>query len=140
MPHSPLLAPLIALVLWSFVMMAWLYARRIPAMVKGRITYDPQRPAEEFHARMPARARWAADNYNHLMEQPVLFYAVALALVLLGEDAGLTAVLAWLYVGLRVAHSLVQATVNIVTLRFALFIAASLVLLTMTVRAALLVF
>lgn len=140
MPQSPMFAPLIALVLWSFVMMAWLYARRIPAMVKGRIAYDPYRPAEEFHARMPARARWAADNYNHLMEQPVLFYAVALALVLLGEDAGLTAVLAWLYVGLRVAHSLVQATVNIVTLRFALFIAASLVLLTMTVRAALLVF
>lgn len=140
MPHSPLLAPLVALVLWSFVMMAWLYATRIPAMAKGRIAYDPRRPAEEFHARMPARVRWKADNYNHLMEQPVLFYAVILALASLGDTSGPSIGLAWLYVGLRVAHSLVHATVNVVPLRFALFIAASFAVMALSVRAALIVF
>lgn len=140
MPHSPLLAPLVTLVLWSFIMMGWLYATRIPAMVKGRIAYDPNHPAEEFHARMPPRVRWKADNYNHLMEQPVLFYAVTLALVSLGDTSGPSAGLAWLYVALRVVHSLVQATINIVLLRFAVFIAASLTLLALSVRAALLVF
>jgi hypothetical protein len=84
--------------------------------------------------------RWKADNYNNLMEQPTLFYAVTLTLVLLGAGDGLNTALAWAYVGLRIAHSLVQAIVNIVMLRFAIFMAASIVLLAMSVRAALLVF
>lgn len=138
--HSRLLAPVIALVLWSFVMCAWLYATRIPAIRKLGIVYDPQRPADEFHAQLPAAVRWKADNYNNLMEQPTLFYAVALTLAVLGADAGPDTALAWLYVGLRVAHSLVQATINAVMLRFALFMAGTLVLLALTVRAALIVF
>src|ERR1700737_3392340 len=138
--HSPILAPLVALVLWSFVMWAWLYATRIPAITKNNIVYDPQRPAEDFHAQLPAKVRWKADNYNNLMEQPTLFYAVTLTLALLGEGGGLNAGRAGLYVGLRIAHSLVQALINIVMLRFAIFMAGSFVLLAMSVRAALLVF
>src|SRR5215472_246985 len=122
--HSPILAPLVALVLWSFVMWAWLYATRIPAIMKHRIVYDPYRPAAEFHTQLPAEVRWKADNYNHLLEQPTIFYAVALTLALLGAGAGFNAGLAWGYVALRIAHSLVQALVNAVVLRFALFMAA----------------
>ena len=138
--NSPILAPVTALVLWSFVMWAWLYATRLPAIIKLRITYDPTRPVAEFNDRIPPHVRWKADNYNHLMEQPTLFYAVALTLALLGAGAGLNAALAWLYVALRVVHSLVQATINIVMLRFAIFMVASLVLLAMAIRAAALVF
>jgi hypothetical protein len=98
------------------------------------------RPAEEFHAQLPAQVRWKADNYNNLMEQPTLFYAVAPTLALLGAGEGLNTSLAWLYVGLRVAHSLIQAIVNVVMLRFAIFMAASFVLLVMSVRAALIVY
>jgi hypothetical protein len=134
--HSPILAPLVALVLWSFAMWAWLYATRIPAVMKHRIVYDPYRPAAEFHARLPAEVRWKADNYNHLMEQPTLFYAVVLTLALVGDGVGLNAGLAWLYVGLRIAHSLVHALINVVMIRFAIFMAASLVLLVMSIRAA----
>jgi hypothetical protein len=137
---SPILAPLVALVLWSFVMWAWLYATRLPAMMKNRIVYDPHRPAEEFHAALPAPVRWKADNYNHLMEQPTLFYAVTLALAFAGAGAGLNTALAWLYVASRIAHSIVQATINLVPLRFFIFMAASLVLLGMAVRAAIVVF
>ena len=138
--HSPLFAPLVGLVLWSQVMCAWLYATRIPAISRGKIVYDPRRPAEEFHALLPAEVRWKADNYNNLMEQPTLFYALALTLALLGEGGGLNTALAWLYVALRVTHSLVQATINVVMLRFAIFMAATLVLLVLSVRAALIVF
>jgi hypothetical protein len=138
--HSPLLAPVVALVLWSFVMCGWLYATRIPAIRRRHIVYDPGRPAEEFHAQLPAEVRWKADNYNNLMEQPTLFYAVALTLGLLGADAGFNTGLAWLYVALRVAHSLVQATINVVMLRFTIFMAATLVLLGLSLRAALIVF
>ena len=140
MLRSPILGPVIALVLWSFVMWAWLYATRIPAVTKGKIVYDPRRPAGEFHAQLPASVRWKADNYNNLMEQPTLFYAVALTLALLGAGDGLNAGLAWLYVGLRMAHSLVQAIINVVMIRFAIFMVASFVLLMMSVRAAIIVF
>jgi hypothetical protein len=135
--RSPILVPLVILVLWSFVMWTWLYATRIPAIVKNRIVLDPHRPNEEFYAQLPAQVRWKADNYSHLMEQPTLFYAVTLTLALLGKGAGLNTALAWLYVGLRIAHSLVQAIVNIIMLRFAIFMVASVVLLVMAVRAAL---
>src|SRR5262249_4477450 len=97
------------------------------------------RPKEEFHARLPAPVRWKADNYNHLMEQPTLFYAVALTLALIGEGAGLNVGLAWLYVALRIAHSLIQATVNIILLRFAIFMVRWVGLLARAVRAALVV-
>jgi len=138
--QSTLFPPLLALVLWSFVMWAWLYATRIPAMLRGKLVYDPYRPNEEFMAKIPARVRWKADNYNHLMEQPTLFYAVTLTLALLGAGDTVNTALAWLYVGLRVGHSLVQALINVVALRFAIFMAASLVLLAMTIRAAAIVF
>src|SRR5271169_2020079 len=135
--HSYLLASIMALALWTFVMCAWLYATRIPGISRLKISLDPQRSAEEFHKQLPAHVRWKADNYNHLMEQPTLFYAVALTLALLGADVGLNTGLAWAYVALRVVHSLVQATINIILLRFAIFITATLVLLLMSIRAAL---
>ena len=138
--NSPILAPVVALVLWSFVMWAWLYATRIPALIKNAIVYDPYRPNEAFHAQLPAQVRWKADNYNNLMEQPTLFYAVALTLALLDAGSGLNVLLAWLYVALRIAHSLIHAIINVVVLRFAVFMAASIVLLLLSLRAALIVF
>ena len=137
---SPILAPMVALVLWSFVMWAWMYATRLPAMVKNNVVYDPQQLADQFHAQLPPSVRWKADNYNNLMEQPTLFYAVVLALAVLGANDAFNILLAWAYVGLRAAHSLVQALVNVVAIRFALFMAGSLVLLGLTLRAASIVF
>ena len=137
---SPILAPLITLVLWSFVMLAWLYATRIPAVIRNKVVLDPQRPSATFHEQIPARVRWKADNYNHLMEQPTLFYAIALTLAVLGAGDGLNAMLAWAYVALRITHSLVHALINVILLRFAIFIAGSTVLLVLAVRAAILVF
>src|SRR3984893_16465954 len=125
---SPILVPVIVFVLWTLLMCVWLYTTRIPALKKHNIVYDPRRPAEAFHEQLPAEVRWKADNYNNLMGQPTLFYAVALTLALLDADTGFNAALAWLYVVLRVAHSLVQATINVVMLRFPIFMAATLVL------------
>jgi len=134
--RSPILWPLILLVLWTLVMCAWLYTTRIPALQKHNVVYDPRRPAEEFHAQLPPEVRWKADNYNNLLEQPTIFYAVALTLAFLDAGSGFTAGLAWVYLALRIAHSLVQALVNKVIIRFALFAASSIVLLILTIRAA----
>jgi hypothetical protein len=138
--NSRLFEPVVALVLWSLVMCAWLYATRIPAIRRQNVVYDPDRPAGEFHAQLPPQVRWKADNYNNLMEQPTIFYAVALTLAMLGADTALNVFLAWLYVGLRVAHSVVQATINVVLLRFGLFIAATFALGVLAINAALRVF
>ena len=134
---SPILGPTITLVLWSFVMLGWLYAARIPAIVNSKLVYDPQRPAEEFHAQLPATVRWKGDNYIHLMEQPTVFYPVVLMLALLGDGSGVNLALAWTYVALRVVHSLIQVLINKVMIRFAAFPLSSLVLLALAIRAAL---
>ena len=138
--HTPILGAVMALVLWTFVMWFWLYATRLPAIIKGKIVYDPLRPASEFLDKIPANVRWKADNYNHLHEQPTIFYAVAIVLAMLGAGGGLNATLAWVYVGLRVVHSLVQALVNKVEIRFLVFVAASMVLLVLAINAALILF
>jgi hypothetical protein len=133
---SPILQPVVALVLWSLVMWAWLYATRIPALRKAGFELRPDRSKEEMNAALPPQVRWKTDNYNHLMEQPTIFYATALALAVLGQGDGLNAGLAWAYVFLRVGHSLIQATVNIIMLRWAAFMMASAILLVLAVRAA----
>jgi hypothetical protein len=137
---SPILQPVIALVLWSLVMWAWLYATRIPAVNRLKVPLDTNAPKSEFDAALPPQVRWKADNYNHLMEQPTIFYATALALAVAGQGMGLNAWLAWAYVALRVIHSLVQATSNVIMLRFSIFMISSLVLLALAIRAATAVF
>ena len=133
---SPILQPVVVLVLWSMVMWAWLYATRIPAIQKAKVPMDPNMTSADLAAAIPPSVRWKADNYNHLMEQPTIFYATALALAVAGLGEGLNAQLAWGYVGVRIVHSLVQATTNIIMVRFSLFMIGSLVLLALAVRAA----
>lgn len=135
-PPSPILASVVALVAWSFVIWAWMYVTRIPAIRRAKMRLDPTAPRGEQMSTLPANVRWKADNYNHLMEQPTLFYAIAIVLALVGRDQGTDLWLAWAYVGLRVVHSLVQTTFNKIELRFVLFFVSSLVLLAMTIRAA----
>ncbi|MFO0602175.1 MAG: MAPEG family protein [Polyangiales bacterium] len=132
-----LLRPVVALVAWTFVMWAWMYATRIPAILGSKMKLDPNAPRGEQMATLPPEVRWKADNYNHLFEQPTIFYAAAIALALTTRDAGTDAAIAWAYVATRVVHSVFQATVNKIEVRFALFLLSSLVLLALTVRAAL---
>ena len=140
MTISPILQPVTALVLWTFVMWAWMYATRIPAIQATGVGLSPESTLADLNAKIPARVRWKADNFTHLHEQPTVFYAVALTLALAGAGAGLNLWLAWAYVAIRVVHSLVQALGNVVLVRFGVFVAASLVLLALSVRAAMAVF
>ena len=137
---NSILQPVVALVLWSMVMWAWRYATRIPAIVGAKVEMDPTMTTADLSQRLPPQVRWKADNYNHLMEQPTLFYAVALTLAFVGEGSGLNAWLAWAYVGIRLVHSLVQALANIIMVRFLIFMVGSLVLLALAIQAALAVF
>jgi hypothetical protein len=133
--NSPILLPVVALILWTMVMWAWMYATRIPAIIKMRIKLNPQALRGEQMNQLPAEVRWKADNYNHLMEQPTIFYAIVIVLVIIGVGDGVNLWLAWTYVGIRVAHSLVQSIVNIIELRFILFFISSLVLISLILSA-----
>ena len=139
MEVSPLLGPLVALVGWSLVVMLWMAIARGREFKRLGITRssipDGSRGAD-LEGRADPRAQWKAHNYMHLMEQPTLFYAVVLALALAGDRDPGTLAFAWAYVGLRIVHSLVQATVNVVKYRFLLFALASAALLLLTFRLA----
>ena len=128
------LSPVLVLVAWTLVMWFWLYATRLPAMKRAGI--DPQEAAHPgtYAHRMPDFVRSAAENYNHLHEQPTIFYALMFFVALTGGATAATLNLAWMYVGSRIVHSLVQATVNKVVVRFTVFAFGSLVLVCITAR------
>jgi len=125
-----LVAPVMALVLWSIVMLLWMMALRLPALMKLRIPPEQARGGRggDLDRLLPREINWPAHNYVHLMEQPTIFYAAALGLAVLGAGTPLNIGLAWAYVILRVLHSLWQARVNTIPVRFALFALSSVVL------------
>ena len=135
---SPIFAPAIVLVLWSLVMLGWLAITRLPAMVKAGIALASVVGARGVNLEgvVPDKVNWKAHNYAHLMEQPTLFYATVIILGVIGQGDGLNLQLAWAYVILRIAHSLVQATWNRVIVRFTLFSLATVALLMLAVSAA----
>ena len=137
-----ILAPVVVLMAWTMVMWVWMYATRIPAMLKAGIDAKGMvgSTGASLRAQLPDNVSWKADNYNHLHEAPTLFYAVAIVLAIIGQGDGFNTTLAWAYVGLRVVHSLVQATVNKVAVRFAFFALSSLVLMALVLHAAIAVF
>jgi hypothetical protein len=137
---SEILQPIVALAAWTMIMWLWMYATRIPAMGKvqgldvGKMVGGTGKSLDDV---LPGKVQWIAHNYNHLHEAPTVFYAVALVLAIAGAGDGMNATIAWAYVGLRVAHSLVQALWNRVTVRFSIFILSSIALIMLVVHAAL---
>lgn len=138
MHTSPLLGPIVALVAWTLIIQVWLYAARLPAMRRAGISFKGRVGTRggSLEGKVPDQVNWKAHNYNHLLEQPTIFYAIVIALVLMGFDAPINVYLAWAYVAFRVAHSLLQTTINIVIYRFWLFIGGSLCLAGLTTHAA----
>jgi hypothetical protein len=132
--NPTMLTPVLALILWTFVIWAWMYSTRLPAMRAARLDPAKIRRKEDLDV-LPLSVRQVADNYNHLHEQPTIFYALAFYTHLAGVADPVNVGLAWAYVGLRVLHSLIQCTWNFVPVRFFVFVAASLALLAIAVRA-----
>ena len=140
--NSAILQPVVALAAWTMIIWFWMYATRLPAM--GRAGIDAKNMVgstggglrNDLIAKGEERASWVADNYNHLHEAPTIFYAVCLVLAMIGQGDNLNATIAWAYVVLRVAHSLVQILSNRVVVRFALFVLSTLALLMLVTHAA----
>lgn len=135
---SPLLGPIVTLVAWTLVMLGWLAVRRGLAVKAAGIDIGkkPGGRGQNLEGVLPDEANWPAHNYAHLMEQPTLFYAIVFALIVMDMDVAINVWLAWGYVAVRIIHSVFQATVNVVKIRFALFLLSTLCLVGLTVHAA----
>lgn len=135
--QAQMLAPAAVLIGWSLIMLVWMAVTRLPAIKKaigGMGTAKPGGRGQDLEGVLPDKVNWKAHNYAHLMEQPTLFYAVSIILAILGAAAG-DVLAAWIYVGLRIVHSIWQATVNVVSIRFMIFLASTFALLWLAVRA-----
>jgi hypothetical protein len=144
--HAEILKPVVVLAAWSLVMWVWMYATRLPAMSRAKIDGTKmvgttgRSLRDDLIAAGEHKASWVADNFNHLHEQPTIFYALALTLAMVGWGDGVNAVIAWVYVILRITHSLVQVLVNRVVVRFAIFMLSSLCLVALCLHAAMAIF
>lgn len=132
---APILAPAAILILWSLIMLIWLAATRLPALSKAGLDLSGAGGrGQDIDPQLPPSVAWKSHNYAHLMEQPTLFYAVVVLLTLVGQGDGLNAQLAWAYVGIRIAHSLWQALVNTVPIRFGFFILSTISLFALSIN------
>lgn len=134
--QAQILTPAAVLVVWSIVMLFWMAFTRLPALGKmgGLGKAKPGGRGQDLEGVLPDAINWKAHNYSHLMEQPTLFYATVAILAIMGAGA-LDVALAWGYVAIRIVHSIWQATVNRVPIRFALFLASTLCLIVLAIRA-----
>lgn len=89
---------------------------------------------QDLEGVLPDKVQWKSHNYTHLMEQPTIFYPTVIILAMVGAGA-IDVLLAWAYVAFRIVHSLWQSTVNVVSIRFLLFILSTLALTALAVRA-----
>ena len=129
MNQIALLTPVFILILWTFTIFL------IMSYGRTRFMKDPQDAAhtKDIKGTLPAWVERTGDNYNHLFEQPVAFYVVTLAIALINSIDPLMMQLAWAFVILRIIHSLVQLTFNLVLVRFMIFLIGWLIIAYMAI-------
>jgi hypothetical protein len=135
--QAQILAPAAVLVVWTLVMLVWTAATRFPAIAKSGMDLKQASPGgrgQDLDGVLPPSVNWKSHNYTHLMEQPTIFYATVAILAIMGAGA-LDVLLAWAYVAIRIVHSIWQATVNRIPVRFTLFTISTLCLLVLAIRA-----
>tara|TARA_B100001094_G_scaffold6459_1_gene5733 strand:+ start:11655 stop:12062 length:408 start_codon:yes stop_codon:yes gene_type:complete len=114
-----------------------LYASRIMAIYSVKRlggNLEAARHADEFRSKFPKPLRYITDNYNHIFEQPTLFYATVIYIFLMGHSDSLQVILAWFYVGLRAIHTIIQMTFNDVSWRIAFFFLSGFCLIVMILK------
>ena len=125
-----ILNPMLAMMAWSGLIVAILLMTRIPVVIKQWGNLQFAKHSDELRPKMSEKFRYITDNYNHIFEQPTLFYAVLIYIQLAGASNQMNISLAWAYVSLRMVHSSIQLTSNNVSWRAASFATSSLILMT----------
>lgn len=128
--HSPsILYPVFALVAWTFVVLLAVAGLRLTSKV------HPSHFALGESEKVPLRARLANRNYMNLLELPMLFYAVCVLLYSANAASGTAVQLAWVYVILRIVHSVVHISYNNVIHRLLAFATGNFVLMGLWISA-----
>lgn len=137
MPQTAILGPVFATILLTFVVWVYMYVRRIHFIQSRSIRSEDLAVPGALAELSPPAVSNPSDNFKNLFEVPVLFYVLALCLFA-GERVDATYVAAgWVFVGFRVLHSAVHCTINVVMLRFCLYLASTLAVWFIAARAAL---
>jgi hypothetical protein len=129
MKPEAIFTPMLLLVAWTFVVLLFTGYKRFSAGFAGRVKGHDFRYGESGN--VPGDVAVANRNLMNLLEMPVLFYVVCLAAFITGHVTTFMVFVAWLFVGLRVAHSLVHLTYNRILHRFATYLASNAALLAM---------
>ncbi len=136
MSQVAIFGPIFAMFILTFVVWVYMYARRIPFIRSLDL------PLEELTSavlvqRSPPSVSNPSDNLKNLFEIPIVFYALALYLYVTNQVDAVYVVVSWVFVLFRVLHSAVHCTINIVLLRFSLYLVACLSVWFILFRAAL---
>jgi hypothetical protein len=135
--NNLILNPVLCMAILTFFMMIWMYASRIPASKileeKGIDLQDLSHPSK-LGGIFPSKVERVADNYNHLFEQPTVFYAIIFIIWALQLTDSFYINCAWLYFIVRLIHSIFQSTLNMVWVRFGLFMISWIILALMIFR------
>jgi len=126
MTQQAIFLPAFAMAALTFAVYCRMYYMRIAQMKRERI--HPQSVATSAQATARLTDSRAADNLRNLFELPVLFYLALLIAAVAALATTTLLVLAWLFVALRVAHSLIHCGYNKVMHRFQVHISGVFVL------------
>ena len=134
--QSAIFAPAFATILLTLAVWAYMYARRIPFILNSKLT-DDQLASAEFARISPPQVANPSDNLKNLFEIPVLFYFLSVYLFATQQVDATYTTAAWVFFAFRVAHSIVHCSVNVVVVRFYLYLASTLAVWFMALRAGL---
>jgi len=134
--QSRIFAPVFTMIALTFAVWVYLYIKRIPFILRNNIALGQLQP-DQLESLAPPDVANPSHNLKNLFEIPVLFYALALIVFSTGQVDTIHLATAWIFVGLRILHSLVHCTFNLILLRFYLYLGSTLAIGFMSARAAL---
>jgi hypothetical protein len=137
MQPTAIFGPFLALIVLTLLVWVYMYVRRIRFITGSGIDPRQLEKPGELARLSPAAVSNPSDNLKNLFELPVLFYALGLLLFVTNRVDEVYVAAAWVFVAGRVAHSIVHCTFNRVIVRFYCYLAASLALWFMVLRAVL---
>ena len=126
-----ILHPMLAMIALSGFLIVVLLASRLPPIIKYWGDLQFAEHSEDLRPQLPRPLRLITENYNHIFEQPTLFFATCSYIYMTSQTDALNVGLAWAYVSLRMLHTITQMTVNNVTLRVSFFATSSACLIAM---------
>jgi hypothetical protein len=134
MRNPAMLHPLFALAAWTLLVLLLIPVARVRSARRREVGADDFKYGES--ERVPGRVSIPNRNYMNLLELPMLFYVVGIVLYVTGGASSLAIGVAWTYVALRVAHSMIHLTYNHVIHRLAVFALSNVALVLLWVQAA----